>query len=72
MTAATDKPAKCLEENLREAEYLSRTLWMLMVGLTGGYPHQVEERDLSAIHQLAEEVRERAEDANRQWHEEPA
>jgi hypothetical protein len=68
MTDATN--SKILEENLREAEYLSRALWMLMVGLTGKYPHQVGERDLSAIYQLAEEVRERTEAANHQWHEE--
>jgi hypothetical protein len=69
MTDATN--GKILEENLREAMDLSRALWMLMVGLTGkNYPHQVQERDLSAIYQLAEEVRERTEAANHQWHEE--
>ena len=70
MTDATN--GKILEENLREAMELSRALWILMVGLTEGYPNQVEKRDLLAICQLATEVRDRADEANRQWHEEAA
>lgn len=50
---------------------LSRALWMVMVGLTGNYPHALEKVDLQAIEQLAREVRDRTDAANRQWHEEP-
>jgi hypothetical protein len=69
MTAATDH--KCLEENLREAMELSRALAMLMIGLTHGYPNSINQEGLFAISQLAIEIRDRAADANRQWHEEP-
>ena len=42
-----------------------------MVGLTGKLPASASEKDdLLAIYQLAEEVRERTEAANHQWHEE--
>ncbi len=69
MSKADDR---ILEENLREAMELSRALWMMMVGLTGNYPHALGKTDLQAIEQLAREVRDRTEDANRQWHEEAA
>jgi hypothetical protein len=61
---------KCLEENLRESMELSRALAMLMIGLTHGYPNSIGQEDLLAISQLAIEIRDRAADANRQWHEE--
>ncbi|MFO1126479.1 MAG: hypothetical protein U1E25_15135 [Methylocystis sp.] len=67
-----DSNGRILEENLREAMDLSRALWMLMVGLRESYPHQIEERDLAAIYQLASEISDRTREANRQWHEDQA
>ncbi len=64
-------PDRDLEENLREAMELSRALWMLMTGLTNNYPYQLGEGDMEAVCLLAQEVRDRIETANRQWHEEP-
>jgi hypothetical protein len=63
-------PARSLEENLREAKELSRALWMLMTGLTNNYPYSLKKEDMEAVCQLAEEVRDRTETANDQWHEE--
>lgn len=63
-------PDRSLEENLREAMELSRALWMLMTGLTNNYPYPIGKEDMEAVCLLAQEVRDRTETANRQWHEE--
>jgi hypothetical protein len=63
-------PARSLEENIREAMELSRALWMLMTGLTNHYPYPIKKEDMEAVCLLAQEVRDRTETANDQWHEE--
>ena len=65
MTDATN--SKILEENLREAEYLSRALWMVMVGVTEKATRTVHDNDdLIGDLPACEEVRDRTEAANRQ------
>jgi len=63
-------PNRSLEENLREAMELSRALWMLMTGLINNYPYALGKEDMEAVCKLAQEVRDRTETANHQWHEE--
>ena len=66
MTAASED--KCLEENIRDAATLSRALWVLMAGIVeNAYPHVVDNDGLLAIYQLATEVRDRTDAANRQY-----
>lgn len=70
MTAATNK---IFEENICEGAALSRALWLLMAGvIEKSYPHTIGKEELTSIYQLATEIRNRTEAAERQFYEEAA